>query len=88
MQFTAQDLAARIAALQAAADARGLPWRRRLDAVRPRDAFSVIGVFAEILAIDFHSALHADLSHRDRTRAPGHGRRAPPAPGPCAAKDR
>jgi hypothetical protein len=60
MQFTARDLDARIAALQAMADARGLAWRGRVRALPRRDPYSVIGVFAEILEIDFHSALHPD----------------------------
>jgi hypothetical protein len=58
MQFTAEELAARVAALQSIADDRGLPWRARVAALRRRDPFTVIGVFAEVLQIDYHSALH------------------------------
>jgi hypothetical protein len=68
MQFTAQELAARVAALQTIADDRGLPWRARVAALRRRDPFTLIGVFADVLQIDYHSALH--------------GHMAGPAPGP------
>lgn len=68
MQFTAQDLAARIAVLQAIADERGLPWRRRLRDLPRRDPYAVIGLMAEVLEIDFHSALHPERMEPPRRR--------------------